>query len=259
MKAIVAQVTRFTSNADPVHRTSQADATVTGISRERQWLRPGILAFLMLCLTLPGPAQVQSARAASAPATSNAARSTAAPATILIYGDSLSAAYGISQKDGWTTLLQDRLKTGGGEYSVANASISGETSSGGASRIRQALVQHKPKITVLALGANDGLRGLPVKQMRANLETMIRAAQQAGSKVVLVGMQLPPNYGPAYTREFRQSFTDIARQYKLPLVPFLLEGMADKPDLFQPDQLHPTAAAQPRLLENVWSTLKPLL
>lgn len=214
-------------------------------------------AILLLCL--PGPVLLSGAHAASAPAAPNAARSAPAPATILIYGDSLSAAYGISQKDGWATLLQDRLKAGGAEYTVANASISGETSSGGVSRIRQTLAQHKPRITVLALGANDGLRGLPVKQMRANLETMIRAAQQAGSKVVLVGMQLPPNYGAAYTREFRQSFADIARQHKLPLVPFLLEGMADKPDLFQPDQLHPTAAAQPRLLENVWGVLKPLL
>jgi acyl-CoA thioesterase-1 len=179
--------------------------------------------------------------------------------TILIYGDSLSAGYGISQKDGWVTLLQERLRKSGVDYTVANASISGETSSGGASRIQATLAQRKPTITVLALGANDGLRGLPVKQMLANLESIIRAAQKAGSKVVLVGMRMPPNYGQAYTNEFEQAYRDLARRHKLPLVPFLLEGIADKPDMFQPDQLHPSAAAQPRILENVWKALRPLL
>lgn len=179
--------------------------------------------------------------------------------TILVYGDSLSAGYGINQKDGWVTLLQERLRKSGADYTVANASISGETSSGGASRIQATLAQRKPAITVLALGANDGLRGLPVKQMVANLESIIRAAQKAGSKVVLVGMRMPPNYGPAYTKEFEQAFRDLARRYKLPLAPFLMEGIADQPELFQPDQIHPTAAAQPRLLENVWKALRTLL
>jgi acyl-CoA thioesterase-1 len=179
--------------------------------------------------------------------------------TILVYGDSLSAAYGISQKEGWVTLLQDRLRKSGADYTVANASISGETTSGGASRIKAALARHKPKVTVIALGANDGLRGLPVKQMRANLETMIGAAQQAGSKVVLVGMRLPPNYGPAYTKEFDSAFADLARRYKLAFAPFLLDGIGEKSELFQSDQLHPTAAAQPRLLENVWKALKAVL
>ena len=179
--------------------------------------------------------------------------------TILVYGDSLSAGYGINQKDGWVTLLQERLRKSGTDYTVANASISGETTSGGASRILATLDQSKPTITVLALGANDGLRGLPVKQMVANLESIIRAARKTGSKVVLVGMRMPPNYGPAYTKEFEQAFRDLARRHKLPLAPFLMEGIADKPDMFQPDQIHPTAAAQPRLLENVWKALRPLL
>jgi acyl-CoA thioesterase-1 len=179
--------------------------------------------------------------------------------TILVYGDSLSAAYGIAQKDGWVTLLQERLQKSGGDYSVANASISGETSSGGASRIQATLVQHKPRITIVELGANDGLRGLPVKQMAANLDTIVNAAQKAGSKVVLVGMRIPPNYGREYTRDFEKAFADLSKRRKLPLVPFLFEGMADRAELFQQDQLHPTAAAQPQLLENVWKALKPLL
>lgn len=183
----------------------------------------------------------------------------AAERTILVFGDSLSAAYGIAQKDGWVTLLQERLRKNGIDYSVANASISGETTAGGASRIAATLAQRKPAVTIIELGANDGLRGLPVKQMKANLDAIIRAARNAGSKVLLVGMRMPPNYGAAYTREFEASFSELARQHKLPAVPFFLEGIADKPELFQPDQLHPVASAQPRLLDNVWKALRPLL
>jgi len=179
--------------------------------------------------------------------------------TILVYGDSLSAAYGINQKDGWVTLLRERLGKSGIDYTVANASISGETSSGGASRIKSTLQQYKPKITVVALGANDGLRGLPVAQMRSNLEAIIRAAQAAGSKVMLVGMRLPPNYGPEYVKAFEGTYPSLASRYKVPLAPFLLDGVGDKPELFQPDQLHPLAEAQPRLLDNVWKVLRPLL
>ncbi len=185
--------------------------------------------------------------------------SAAGHGTILIYGDSLSAAYGISQKDGWGSLLRERLRKDGIDYNVANASISGETSSGGASRIKSTLQQYKPGITVLALGANDGLRGLPVAQMKTNLDAIIRAALAAGSKVVLVGMRLPPNYGPEYMREFENTFSTLATRYKLPIAPFLLEGVGDKPELFQPDQLHPIASAQPQLLDNVWKALKPVL
>lgn len=179
--------------------------------------------------------------------------------TILIYGDSLSAAYGISQKDGWASLLQERLRRSGFDYTVTNASISGETTSGGASRIDAALEQSKPVITIVALGANDGLRGLPVRQMQDNLGRIVRAAQGAGSRVVIVGMRMPPNYGVAYTRDFEQAYTRLAKRYKTGFVPFLLDGVADNRELFQPDQLHPIAAAQERLLENVWKGLGPLL
>jgi acyl-CoA thioesterase-1 len=183
----------------------------------------------------------------------------AGPGTILVYGDSLSAAYGISQKEGWATLLQERLRKSARDYTVVNASISGETSSGGASRIAETLARHKPKITIVALGANDGLRGLPVKQMRDNLAAIIDAAQKAGSKVVLVGMRMPPNYGPDYTRAFEAAYAQLAKQFRLPAPPFLLDGIADKQSLFQPDQLHPIAEAQPRLLDNVWKALRTLL
>jgi acyl-CoA thioesterase I len=183
----------------------------------------------------------------------------ASQATILVYGDSLSAAHGIRQEQGWAALLQERLKAAGFDYAVANASISGETSSGGASRIAATLARTKPKITVLELGANDGLRGLPIAQMRDNLGAIIRAARNAGSKVLLVGMKLPPNYGPEYVREFEAAYAKLARQHALALVPFMLEGIADKAELFQQDQLHPVAKAQALILENVWKELRPLL
>lgn len=179
--------------------------------------------------------------------------------TLLVYGDSLSAAYGIAQKEGWVTLLEQRLRRKHFDYTVANASISGETSSGGASRIAATLAQHRPRIVILALGSNDGLRGLPVAQMRDNLAAIIRTAQKAGSRVLLVGMKMPPNYGPRYTREFEQAFAVLAKQYKTAFVPFLLEGVAGKRDNFLDDNLHPTARVQPLILENVWAGLAPLL
>jgi acyl-CoA thioesterase I len=190
---------------------------------------------------------------------SAAATPAVARGTILIYGDSLSAAYGISQKDGWPSLLQERLRKNGLDYSVTNASISGETSSGGATRIASTLATSKPDVTVIALGANDGLRGLPIMQMKENLDRIIRATKGVGSRVILVGMRMPPNYGPAYTRDFEQAFSQLALRHKTAFVPFLLEGIADKPELFQPDQLHPIAAAQERVLDNVWKGLAPLL
>ncbi len=179
--------------------------------------------------------------------------------TILVYGDSLSAAYGIAQERGWVALLEARLKREKADYSVANASISGETTSGGLSRFRKVLEKHKPSITVIELGANDGLRGLPVAEMRKNLASMISEARAAKSKVLLVGVKMPPNYGADYTRAFEAAYTDLAKEYKTGLVPFLFEGMAEKRENFQPDNLHPTAEAQPRLLENVWKGLKPML
>jgi acyl-CoA thioesterase I len=179
--------------------------------------------------------------------------------TILVYGDSLSAAYGIAQERGWVALLEARLKSERKDYSVANASISGETTSGGLARMKKVLERVKPAITVIELGANDGLRGLPVAEMRKNLEAMIVQAKSAGSRVLLVGVKMPPNYGPDYNRAFDAAFTDLAREHKTGLVPFFFEGFADKRDYYQPDNLHPTAAAQPILLENVWKALKPML
>lgn len=179
--------------------------------------------------------------------------------TILIYGDSLSAAYGLSQDAGWASLLQVRLKQRKLDYTVDNASISGETTSGGAARIAETLKNHRPKVIILALGANDGLRGLPLEQMRANLAQMVRASQKAKCRVLLVGNRMPPNYGEPYTRQFYQTYADLAREFKTALVPFLLEGMAERRELFQADNMHPTAEAQPILMENIWKALAPLL
>ncbi|MBI2318519.1 MAG: arylesterase [Betaproteobacteria bacterium] len=182
-----------------------------------------------------------------------------AAVAILVYGDSLSAAYGIAQKDGWVALLEKRLKEQRLDYSVANASISGETSSGGASRIAAALATHRPRILILALGANDGLRGLPLDQLRDNLGAIIRAARKAGARVLLAGMRMPPNYGPQYTRGFEQVYGSLAREHKVPLAPFLLESIAGKRELFLEDNLHPNAQAQPIILETVWRGLAPML
>jgi acyl-CoA thioesterase-1 len=183
----------------------------------------------------------------------------AAAGTILVYGDSLSAAYGIAQERSWVALLEARLKREKADYSVANASISGETTSGGLSRLQKVLERDKPSIVVIELGANDGLRGLPVAEMRRNLAAMIRQAQAAGSRVLLVGVKMPPNYGADYTRAFEAAYTDLAKEFKTGLVPFLFDGIAESRENFQADNLHPTAEAQPRLLENVWKGLKPLL
>ena len=155
-------------------------------------------------------------------------------------------------------LLGERLKQRKSNYTVANASISGETSSGGAARIGEALAATKPAIVVVELGANDGLRGLPVAQMKANLTAIIRASKREGARVVLVGMQLPPNYGAAYVDEFRAAFRELARAERVPLVPFLLEGLATR-EQFQSDDLHPTAEAQPILLENVWRKIATMV
>jgi len=184
----------------------------------------------------------------------------AAPApSILVVGDSLSAGYGIELRDGWVALLQQRLTRQGYPYTVVNASISGDTTAGGRARLAGALKRHHPQIVILELGANDGLRGLPLRETRANLEAMIKAAQSAGARVLLIGMQLPPNYGPDYTGKFRAIYQELAQRYSLSLVPFLLEGVALTPKLMQPDGLHPRAAAQPRLLDNVWPYLEQLL
>ena len=176
-----------------------------------------------------------------------------------MFGDSLSAAYGMPAARGWVALLEEKLKRERADYSVANASISGETSAGGRARIDEALARHKPAVLILELGANDGLRGLPLAQMRTNLGAIIERAQKSGARVLLVGMRVPPNYGEEYAERFSGAFTALARRHKTALVPFLLEGFADKPELFQPDRIHPLAEAQPLILERVWPRLAPLL
>jgi len=181
----------------------------------------------------------------------------AAPA-ILVYGDSLSAAYGIPQNAGWVALLEERLKERKLNYTVVNASISGETSAGGAARFGAVLGQSRPAIVILELGANDGLRGLPVKEMKANLTGIVGAAKRQGARVLVLGMRLPPNYGQEYTRAFHAAFREIAREERTALVPFVLEGV-NKRELFQPDNLHPDAEAQIIILENVWRRLQPML
>ncbi|MFT3758215.1 arylesterase [Thauera sp.] len=180
-------------------------------------------------------------------------------ATILVWGDSLSAGYGLKPGEAWPTLLQTRLQEKGFRHTVVNASVSGETSAGGRSRLPAALERHKPAIVILELGANDGLRGLKPQLMAENLEAMISASREAGAEVLLVGMQMPPNYGPAYTRRFAQVFDDVAKARQVPLVPFLMEGFADQPERFQADGIHPAADAQPLVLDTVWSGLEPML
>jgi acyl-CoA thioesterase-1 len=179
---------------------------------------------------------------------------------ILVFGDSISAGYGLAHvEQGWVELLKTRLNTQGYGYQVVNASVSGETTAGGLARLPRALELHHPKILVLELGGNDGLRALPVAQMRSNLTQMVDLASAAGAKVLLLGMRMPPNYGPQYTEQFAMVFSDLAREKKLPLVPFLLTDIALSPTLLQGDDIHPNAAGQPILVENVWPTLKPLL
>jgi len=179
--------------------------------------------------------------------------------SILVYGDSLSAAYGIPREQGWVALLQQRLKNEKLDYQVVNTSISGETTTGGASRIVATLKTHQPSLVLIELGANDGLRGLPLSAMQTNLQHIIEASQQAKAQVVLIGMMIPPNYGPRYAREFNETYTNLAKRYKLALVPFLLADVAGKVELTQDDGLHPTAQAQPTVLDNVWKVLKPEL
>jgi len=178
---------------------------------------------------------------------------------LLVLGDSLSAEYGLARGTGWVQLLADRLRDNGSHYRVVNASISGETTSGGRSRLPALLKQHRPAVVVLELGANDGLRGLPLNVMKDNLAAMIGQARAADAKVLLVGIRVPPNYGRDYTERFAAVFATLAREQKVPLVPFLLDGFAESLELFQADRIHPTAEAQPRILDNVWPALRPML
>ncbi len=186
------------------------------------------------------------------------APSALAAKTILVVGDSLSAGYGLRPEQAWPSLLAGRLTERRLDYSVANISISGETTAGGRTRLQAALKTHRPTVVVIALGANDGLRGLALSQMRGNLNAMVDAAQKTGARVLLAGMRLPPNYGP-YAEQFHNAFSQIARTKKTALLPFLLEPVASRPELFLSDNLHPTAAAQQLILDHVWVALAPLL
>ncbi|NLU02011.1 MAG: arylesterase [Pseudomonas lundensis] len=183
----------------------------------------------------------------------------AAAGTILIVGDSISAGFGLDTRLGWVSLLEQRLEREGHDDRVINASISGDTSAGGQARLPALLTEHKPDVVIVELGGNDGLRGQPPAQLQQNLAAMIDAAKTAGAKVLLLGMQLPPNYGPRYTEAFAGVYTQLADEKQIALVPFFLEGVGGHPELMQADGLHPAAAAQQRLLDNVWPALKPLL
>ncbi|WP_095143884.1 MULTISPECIES: arylesterase [unclassified Pseudomonas] len=183
----------------------------------------------------------------------------AAAGTVLIVGDSISAAFGLDTRQGWVSLLEQRLRQEGFSDKVVNASISGDTSAGGQARLPALLAEHKPELVVLELGGNDGLRGQPPTQLQQNLASMIDSARASGAKVLLLGMQLPPNYGVRYTEAFAKVYSNLAEQKNVPLVPFFLQGIGGNPELMQADGIHPAVAAQDKLLENVWPTLKPLL
>jgi acyl-CoA thioesterase-1 len=192
-------------------------------------------------------------------ATAVGAENNLKPTTVLVFGDSLSAAFGIDQQKGWVRLLQKRLSSPYFHAKVFNASISGETSQGGLSRIAQVLDKHKPDIVLLELGGNDGLQGLPITLMQDNLERIIQIIQARHIKVLLLGIHLPPNYGKFYTQEFDGVYKKLAQRYKVSFIPFLLEGIATDPDLMQTDGIHPKADAQSMILDNVWPYLKPML
>jgi acyl-CoA thioesterase-1 len=210
-------------------------------------LQRGLLALALAVLALP------------ALAASGVAPAATPERTILVLGDSLSAGYGLANGEGWVALTARRLPATHPGWRIVNASISGETSAGGAARIGAELARHHPRIVLLELGANDGLRGLELGQMRANLERIVQASQQSGAQVLLVGMRMPPNFGPRYTSGFEQVYAGIAERYRTGFLPFLLAPLAADRANFQQDNLHPVAAAQPRLRDHVWSQLRPLL
>jgi acyl-CoA thioesterase-1 len=179
--------------------------------------------------------------------------------TILVLGDSLSAEYGLPRGTGWVPLLQKKLQAANRPFNVVNASISGDTTSGGLSRLPATLAKNDSAVVVIELGGNDALRGLSLAATEVNLRSMIDTAKKTGAKVLLLGMQIPPNYGPDYTRRFAAIYTKLSKEKQVALVPFFLEGFQTRPDLFQPDRIHPVAAAQPLMLANVWQVLEPML
>lgn len=211
-------------------------------------------------------ASLSNAYLAAAPAIARdsqaVARNTAAPATaptILVLGDSISAAYGLSAGQGWVSLLEQRLKTQGYGYRVVNASGSGETTAGGLARLPRALNLHRPAIVIVELGGNDGLRALPIAQIRSNLMRMVTLSERAKARVLLVGMRIPPNYGAKYAAQFYSVYPEVAQYFKVPLLPFMLDGVALDAKLMQADGIHPNAAAQPKLLDNIWKELPKML
>jgi acyl-CoA thioesterase I len=196
--------------------------------------------------------------AACVPVLAHAADTQTKPA-IVVLGDSLSAEYGLPRDTGWVNLLRDKLAKERLDYSVVNSSISGDTTSGGRARLTAVLTRIKPSVVIVELGANDALRGVPLATTETNLRAIVDASQAAHAKVLLIGMYVPPNYGPDYTQKFHAAYEQIAKDKKVPLVPFLLAGIENQPNMFQADQIHPTVQAQPLLLNNVWPSLKPLL
>ncbi len=216
----------------------------------QRWLQWAAGSTLLLLALL---AQAQPHPAAVAPIGPEA------PRTVLVMGDSLSAAYGLAASQGWVALTAERIARRKPGWRVVNASISGETTAGGAARVVREVVLHRPAVVVIALGANDGLRGLSLRQTRSNLARMIGAAQGVGAKVLLVGMRMPPNYGTVYTQKFERIYRDLAKLFDIALLPFLLEPIATDRSAFQADNLHPVASAQPKLRDHVWPALQPLL
>jgi len=185
-----------------------------------------------------------------------AASAHSAPKTVLVLGDSLSAEYGLARGTGWVALAEKKVRDLKLDAEIVNASVSGETTSGGRSRLRALLTKHKPALVVIELGANDGLRGLPVAAAQANLKAMADTAGKSGAKVMLVGMRIPPNYGRDYSDKFYAMYGTLSRELKAPLVPFMLDGVAEKTEMFQPDRLHPLAEAHPTILNNIWPVLE---
>ena len=179
--------------------------------------------------------------------------------TLLVLGDSISAAFGLDTRQGWVSLLEQRLAAEGFDYQVVNASVSGDTSAGGLARLPTLLAEHRPQLVIVELGGNDGLRGQPPAQLQQNLAAIIQSARESGARVLLLGMQLPPNYGARYNALFSQVYADVAGAAQVPLLGFFLDGVGGVPALMQGDGIHPNAAAQPRLLDNLWPQLKPLL
>lgn len=209
-------------------------------------------------LAVIGCAATAPARAADALANTATTAPATAPA-IVVLGDSISAEYGLPRDTGWVNLMRQKLTQERFDYSVANSSISGDTTSGGLARLPAALNRIEPKVVIVELGANDALRGVPLGTTEANLRTIIEKSQAANAKVLLVGMYVPPNYGPDYSQKFHAVYEKLSKEKHVPLVPFLLAGMENKPEMFQADQIHPAPQAQPLLLNNVWPVLRPLL